>query len=134
MAKKNITTFLGPNKGLSIVGDFGYALSGNYAATTAEQTVLEFTTGNYVFVGKFQFNSFVQMSNVTVRQGAAKITFNGNQVALLMAASPNENAPFETTMDLIIPTRTEVKVTVIAEAADANNYATVGLTGRVYDA
>ena len=134
MARKNITTFLGPNKGLSIVGDFGYALSGNYAATTAEQTVLEFTTGNYVFVGKFQFNSFVQMSNVTVRQGAAKITFNGNQVALLMAASPNENAPFETTMDLIIPTRTEVKVTVIAEADDANNYATVGLTGRVYDA
>jgi len=121
-------------KGIRYIGGWAYAYSGTFEATTAEQTALEFTTGNNLFVGKIQLNAFLQLSNVSVRQGAANITFNGEQVALLMAASPNENAPFETSQDLIIPALTEVKVTVIAETDDANNYATVVMTGRVYGA
>jgi hypothetical protein len=132
MSEKNIATFTGPQKGLTVIGEHAYALSGAYPASTDEQTVLDFTTGNYVVAGKVQLNAFVQLDNVTVRQASAKITFNGNEVALLMAGSPNENAPFHTTMNLIIPPRTEVIVTIVAETGDANNYATVGLTGRVY--
>ena len=125
-------SFTGPAETLEIIGNHAYAYSGTFEATTAEQIALEFTTGNYLFVGKIQLNAFLQLSNVSVRQGAANITFNGVQVALFMAASPNENAPFETSQDLIIPAYTEVKVTVIASTDDADNFATVGLTGRIY--
>ena len=54
MAKKQIATFLAPNKGLSIAGDHAYAYSGIHAIVSSPtlQTFLEFTTGNYILVAQ----------------------------------------------------------------------------------
>jgi len=115
---------------LNVIGNHAYAYAGTFAATTAEQTALDFTTGNYLFVGQLQVNAFLQLNNVTVRQVGANITFNGVTVALLQA--PLEDAVSSITQDLIIPPYTEVKVTVICATGDSDNFATVGLTGRIY--
>jgi len=125
-------SFTGPAEALEIVGDHAYAYSGIFEATTSEQTALEFTSGNYLFVGKIQMNAFLQLSNVSIRQGAANITFNGVQVAIIATANGNEQAPLQASQDLIIPAYTEVKVTIIAETPDSDNFATVGMTGRIF--
>jgi len=117
---------------LNVIGNHAYAYSGTFEATTAAQTALDFTTGNYLFVGKIQLNAFLQIGNVSVRQGAAKITFNGIEVALICTANGNEAAPLQATEELIIPSFTEVKVTIVAEVDDSDNFATVGLTGKIY--
>ena len=52
MAKRRIATFLAPNKGLSVAGDYAYAY--NQVGTDQLQSIantLEFTTGNYLTVG-----------------------------------------------------------------------------------
>ena len=61
-----------------------------------------------------------------------KITLNGATIALLATDDGEEDAPMSNTQDLIIPAYTEVKVTVVANTGDADNFATVGLTGRIY--
>ena len=44
-------SFTGPAEALEIIGNHAYAYSGTFEATTAEQTALDFTSGNYLFVG-----------------------------------------------------------------------------------
>ena len=127
-------SFTGPAEALEVVGTrtetFGYAYSGTFEATTSEQTALDFTSGNYLFVGQLQVNAFLQLNNVTIRQVGANVTFNGVTVALLQA--PLEDAVSSITQDLIIPPYTEVKVTVISATGDSDNFATVGLTGKIF--
>ena len=125
-------SFTGPAEALEVAGDFAYAYSGTFEATTAEQTALNFTTGNYLFVGELQLNAFLQIGNVSVRQGAAEITFNDTIVSLICTANGNEQAPLQATQELIIPPYTEVKVVIVAEVDDSDNFATVGITGRIY--
>jgi len=125
-------SFTGPAEALEIVGNFAYAYPSLIEATTSEQTVLSFTTGNYLFVGTFQLNGAVQLSNRSIVQSAANIKLNGVQIALLMTGDGSEDAPFSQAQDLIIPSYTEVEITVISDADDADNFATVGMTGRIY--
>ena len=125
-------SFTGAAEALEIVGDHAYAYSGTFPATTSETTAFEFTTGNYLFVGKVQVNAFLQLGNMSLRQAGCKITLNGATIALLATDDGEEDAPMSNTQDLIIPAYTEVKVTVVANTGDADNFATVGLTGRIY--
>jgi len=53
MAKKQIATFLGPNLGLSVVGDHCYAYSGQVIIANTTETCLSFTTGNHISVVEF---------------------------------------------------------------------------------
>jgi len=59
MARKQIATFLAPNKGLSIVDNHAYATSGiipDGGSGSAATTMLDFTTGKGYIVGKIDFN------------------------------------------------------------------------------
>ena len=51
MAKKNVATFLGTQKGLSIVGNYCYAYSGVVRANGSDTTALDFHTGDSTIVG-----------------------------------------------------------------------------------
>ena len=74
MAKKQIATFLGPNKGLSIIGNHAYAYSGPYQASTTSVIVLDFSTGNQYVVGKLFLNGTIQTGS-----GSGEITNGLNQ-------------------------------------------------------
>ena len=133
MAKKQLTTFLGPNKGLSIAGDFAAAYTGLHAAHTTGFEVLSFTTGNYLFVGKFQLNGAVSKSSPgDIVQTSAVIAFNGVDIAIITNGNSSIDSPMSTTQGLIIPAYTEVTVTFDMSAIGGSNYASGTLTGRVY--
>ena len=61
MAKKRIATFLGPQLGLTVLGDHAMAMSGIISAGATQDTpdtLLSFTTGDFYFVGTIQFFYF----------------------------------------------------------------------------
>ena len=59
MSKKQLATFLGPNKGLVTLGDHCYAYSGSFVASTTSTTRLLFTTGKYYIVGKIRLAGMI---------------------------------------------------------------------------
>jgi len=132
MAKKRIATFLGTQKGLSIVGTHAYAFSGSIAIdnTTNDNTYLKFTTGNFTFVGSMQ-------GNISSLPGAGtddfqyKIFFNGAivQSYIIGGAKPTSHNEIW----LIIPPYTEVEITAadVTQASTIENC--VSLAGRIYD-
>ena len=133
MAKKNIATFLGPGKHLSITGDFAAAYSGDWPESTDPRTVIEFTTGNYLFVGVIQLLAPVQATNpVSGATTTGMTTFNGVNVIQQKAQSDPENAPNYSTIQIIIPPYTEVKTVVESTATDAGQLGCVIITGRIY--
>ena len=115
---------------LNYIGNHVYANSGTYEASTSSQTVLEFTTGNNYIVGTLQLNSAIQFSNVSLRQTAAKISYDSQTVALIVGSA--EDAPVSQATDILIPPFTNVKIEVISAVDDSDNFVTVSIVGRVY--
>jgi len=129
MAKKRIATFLGPNVGLSIAGDYAYAYSGNIqdaASGAADIEMLNFTTGTGVI------NAIVDFD--TLHEGADTVYFeielNGSSV--LSIGHDSTNVSRTTEYHLIIPPHTTVVMKWGINAITTT--ACVLLTGRVYDA
>ena len=120
----------GTGNTLNYIGNHAYANSGTYEATTSSQKVLEFTTGNNYIVGTLQLNSAIQFSNVSLRQTAAKISYDSQTVALIVGSA--EDAPVSQATDILIPPFTNVKIEVISAVDDSDNFVTVSIVGRVY--
>ena len=120
----------GPGNTLNYIGNHAYANSGTYEATTSSQTVLEFTTGNNYIVGTLQLNSAIQFSYVSLRQTAAKISYDSQTVALIVGSA--EDAPVSQATDILIPPFTNVKIEVISAVDVSDNFVTVSIVGMVY--
>jgi len=130
MAKKQIATFLAPNKGLSIVGDHAYGYSGVLDIST-EIDMLSFTTGNFVFVGTIQFNAMeisgedflyqFYLNNIVV-QG-----FVDNDGAYAVPRPPT------TFINVIIPPNTQVRATAQNQSDSAQRRQVCNITGRIYN-
>jgi len=135
MAKKQIAPFLGPNKGLSVVGEHAYAYSGTFQSVNAEQTMLLFTTGEYYTVGTFTFNAPVRIAFATVGGAAVyQISFNGQVVALGRVDSAGDPAAQNQLQDVIIPPLTTVEFIVLCAEDTATELITSTFAGRIYDA
>jgi len=127
MAKKRIATFLAPNKGLSIAGDHAYAASGaiqNAGTAGPDTTLLDFTTGNYVFVGMLDFTNTARLGHDVY----LNVTFNG-----IVISSTEENSTGIVPMrfDYLIPPLTTVTV---KWGSNATYDGSAFMVGRVYDA
>ena len=130
MAKKQIATFLGSNKGLSIVGNHCYAFSGKVTpsgGTSADTIALQFQTGKYY--SKVKLNWTCQSTSATVDQWF-DVILNGETV-FFARAEDDETATGQSPLKLIIPPLTEC---IIKVGDNAQNIFTVVLAGRVYDA
>jgi len=127
-------SFTGPAEALEIIGDHAYAYSGFKAASTASVTYLEFTSGNYYFVGQFQFNTPLEEDDPTAGiEALCRIDFNGSGVSMIRAGADfADNADSNVTQDLIIPPYTEVKVVVDCHSTQADRFGTCTLVGRIY--
>ena len=123
----------GTGSSINYIGKHAYANSGTFEATTSAQTVLQFTTASGYIVGTLQLNSAIQFSNVSVRQSAARISFDGQIVAILSAGDANEDAPLSQATEILLPPYTNVKVEVISSSGDSDNFVTVGIVGEVYN-
>jgi len=137
MAKKNTGTFLGPQLGLSVVGEFAYAY--NQSPTSSQQSnenTLEFTTGNFVFVGQWIGCGAVNKDGVSTTGGIDQfyLKFNGSTVMSLKTDTAEEDNPQQMTVPIIIPPLTKVEASADCTVNNANWMISNTLIGRVYDA
>jgi len=133
MAKKNITTFLGPQLGLLVVGEHAYAYSGEYSAKNSAQTILNFTSGSYLFVGEIIMSGPMKTADIGVGNVAGfTLLFNGINTMLYKIETTQEDSPMTISVPLLIPPRTKVELTVISDATASDQFTTASLVGRVY--
>lgn len=127
-------SFTGPASAMEIIGDHAYSYSGFFAANSSSVTYLDFITGNYYFVGQFQFNTPLEEADPTAGiEATCRVDFNGAGVAMLKASSDfNDNANGSVTQNFIIPAYTVVTVKVDCHQTDANRLGSATFVGRIY--
>jgi len=133
MAKKRIATFLGPNKGLSIVGAHCYAYSGITAVDNNETSLLSFSTGSEYIKSKIQITN----ASDTALDSRYKIYLNeqiiyqyGTDVSGEYGSEEDPDPPIH----VIVPPFTSVKITGMNSESTASINHVAIFTGRVYNA
>jgi len=131
MAKKNIATFLAPNKGLSIVGNHAYAYSGEVSVANTEINLLDFVSGKDYITAKVQLGSNAGENEDYV----FKIYFNGTVVfSTLFNNQGAQYVDVANSIPVIIPPLTNVQMSLDNIADTDTRVWTVHMVGRVYDA
>ena len=134
MAKKRAATFLGPNQGLSVIGEHAYAYSGLFAANTADQTALSFTSGDYYLVGYLQLNGAVDNDTPSATIGTTcRVAFNGTEIFILVTGDASLRMTKSPRQKIIIPPWTKVVAILDSDEVQADQFGSVVITGRVYD-
>jgi len=130
MAKKQIATFLGPNKGLSIAKDHAYAYSGVLDINGTETVMLEFTSGNFLFVGTVQFN-YVELNGYHFQY---RFYLNGIALQGFIDPSGSSGDPTASTslIPIIIPPNTVVKCTAENITDNTLQNQVCSMVGRIY--
>jgi len=126
MAKKQIATFLGPQPGLSIAGDFSYAYSGiiNHGSITPT-SFLKFKTGDFVFVGNVTF--FV---TETGNDSDTLLELKLNDVIVVKARYIYAHwVTTDQPIPIIIPANTNFEGLL---GTDTTQDLTMSMTGRIY--
>jgi len=133
MAKKQTATFLGPNQGLSIAGEFAYAYSGAFEASTSSADMLSFSTGKEIIKGLFTFNGQVRfVSGSAGGHSVFELQYNGLTVGLYKSDTAQEGQPMQMFQEVIIPPLTRVLVKCISGEDTATELLTTTFSGRVY--
>ncbi|HIP08220.1 MAG TPA: hypothetical protein EYG65_00635 [Rhodospirillales bacterium] len=123
--------------GIRYIGDSTvghcYAYSGLYSANQVAVTVLDYTTGSGYVRGEFELHGFVDDDDPGNKSAAsALINFNGEGVGIISTVS--YRSPVYSKIKFIVPPFTRVTVSLDAENTEADRYASVTFTGRVYGA
>ena len=133
MAKKRTATFLGPNKGLSIAGDFAYAYSGLKQIQTSNVEHLNFTTGNYTIVGEITFYGSVKTAALDLGDiSGCTVSFNGTDLFTVKIDTEQEDMPNPMVFPIIITPNTVVVANVISDDDSTDHLTAATITGRVY--
>ena len=119
-------SFTGPAKALEIVGDHAFAYSGLKDSSATPTNYLDFTTGNYYFVGVIQ-PVYLGDSTNNIRWD---VKLNGQVVTGGEVSSSRDSSPFQEMM-LIVPAYTKVEVS-LDNLSGGNEDAGVTMTGRIY--
>jgi len=128
-------SFTGPAEALEIIGDHAYAVSGTFASTTATQTLLNFTSGNYYFVGTLTCSGGVEFTSAGVGSGtlnAWQLSFNGSAIAIFLTDTLDRDKPTNSVVPIIIAPYTEVQLEMLANDNNTEDLASAGLHGRIY--
>ena len=126
-------SFTGPAEALEIIGDHAYAYSGEIQIATSDVTHLEFTSGNYYFVGNLEALGPTKPAAPNDGNSALfHLSFNGVGLSTLKMDTEVEDMPSFVAMDIIIPPYTEVKVVVHSGGTTSNMVTSANLTGRIY--
>jgi hypothetical protein len=127
--------FTGTAQALEIIGDHCYALSGSFAQLTSEQTLFNFTSGNYYVVATLTLTAPIFMDSTNIVSGGVRgwqLDFNGQPVGLYKAESDQEDMPTMIEAQILIPPFTAVTLVCIDNVNNANFLGTANITGRIY--
>jgi len=117
---------------LNYIGDHVYAYSGTFGSLNSSQTMLDFTTGSSVVVGRVHCNGAVNVAAVDAGLvDSFTVTMDGQTIALLKTETGSERQ-WAAWVDIVIPPFTHVTVTTIAAASNATYLVTALITGRIY--
>ena len=130
-------SFTGPAEAIEIIGDHAYAMSGNLGALNADQTLLEFTSGNFYLVGQIFVSGPCDPTQDGVNLGNGAISafqLNLNDVLVwnIKIDTIDEDSASFAVVPVIIPPYTEVKLTVISNADASGRATSSNITGRIY--
>ena len=126
-------SFTGPAEALEILGDHAYAYSGRHGSQTSNVTHLEFTTGNFLFVGELCFMGTTKMGGLTGGDiSDCQVSFNDLPLFVLKVDTATENMPTELVVPILIPPYTQVLVEVISSGSTADFDTSVNIIGRIY--
>jgi len=131
MAKKQIATFLAPNKGLSTLGNHAYGYSGEIEVDQTSPEFFNFTTGDTYLVGEMQINYYDIAGDDDMRY---EIKFNGNLVMSYYVEYANRYSSPDNVIPLIIPPRTAVIVTGYNDNSTNGRKNIASIVGRIYNA
>ena len=133
MAKKKVATFLGPNQGLSVLGEHCYAYCGAFPTQSSTVTRLLFHTGNYYIVGTIRLAGMIDTATASNgRIATMTVKFNDQVVLLSKTAAAEEDMPSADVVPIVIPPNTKVEVLQDGSDDEAAIYGTINLTGRIY--
>lgn len=124
-------SFTGPAEALEIVGEHAYAYSGLRASSTTAANHLNFTSGNFVFVGRVYFNGSITSDFASGTASIANILFNGVNIARLRTMTASDDQPSTVYNDIIIPAYTQVAVNVDSDSTGDGDTSVV-LVGKIY--
>jgi len=126
MAKKQIATFLGPQPGISILGNHAYGFSGsiqNAGSGSASTTLLNFQSAKHYIVSTIDFTTTLSSAHDLYFD----IALNGIIVSNTKEAS---TALIPMRFNILIPPLTQV---VVRWGAGTTADGSVVLVGRVYE-
>jgi len=122
-------SFVGPQEALELVGDhcYGYGKGASTASSSADLTLLSFTTGNYYSV--MDYVGFVNTETSTTRTCFVEIFMND---ALIFEGKYNnpQDMRDDQPLQLIIPAYTQLEFKVGMETGGSQWSAI--MTGRIY--
>jgi len=112
---------------LNVIGNHAYAFTGEVNSTQSGNTVIDFISGSFYFVGNFN----VLTTDISGDDMVMVLSFNG--VTILSQNYPSQfYRSIDATVGLIIPPYTEVKVTFTNPTSATNRTYSMGITGRIY--
>jgi hypothetical protein len=126
-------SFTGPAGAIDVYGDFAAAYSGQQNINTSAVDHLRFTTGNYLFVGEFQFFGAVGFSDLGSGDiSLVQISFNDVAITTAKIDTAAEDMPTEVTGPILIPAYTEVLIQVTSGGATAGFNTSVNVIGKIF--
>ena len=127
-------SFTGPAEALEIQGNHAYAYSGQFAATTNAQTALQFTSGNYYFVGQFALYGAVDPTSPGGSRSSTSglLSLNNTNILTLATGEGTKRSAMEATCQILIPPYTKVKVVLETDDNQAAQFMSVSMVGRIY--
>ena len=126
-------SFTGPAEALEIIGDHAYAYSGNFGALDTDQTLLQFQSGNFYFVGQIFVSGPCDptgLGNGAI--SAFQLNLNDVLIWNIKIDTTEEDSPSFAVVPVIIPPYTEVKLTVISILEDSGRVTSSNITGKIF--
>ena len=120
-------SFTGPAQALEIYGDFALAYSGSVAVGSSETTLLEFTSGNYLFRGFIHYSK-----NSFDGDDMQYQLYLNDSLVLGFTDQYSANDFADQAYPIIIPSYTVVKATATDDTGDNGRPILVSMTGRIY--
>jgi len=117
---------------LNYIGNHCYAYGGEFAASTSDQTVLNFTTGSKYIVGELFVSGVIEPGASTGAITTFIVKINGINAILLKVDSAQEDQPNNENVKLILPPYTNLTVVTDSDATSADRKSTTAFTGEVH--
>jgi len=127
------SSFTGPAEALEVVGNFAYAYSGSFPASTTPATRLSFTTGNYLFVGEIRLCGMIdETTAANGRITTMTVKMNDQKILFAKTAAAEEDMPSADVCPIIIPAYTKIEVIQDANDDEVGIVGTISMTGRIF--